>query len=65
MPSLLSLTPRGTRWYAAALVCAALAACGGDDDTAPPGKPNGDASPQQPTAPGETPASTPNLRCAP
>ncbi|WP_323120377.1 hypothetical protein [Burkholderia alba] len=72
-PSLLAppASPR-PRWLAAALVCAALAACGGDDSapSAGSGKPatppvGSDDPSAKPGEPGQPPATTPSLRCAP
>ncbi len=55
------------RWLAALLLCATLAACGGDSND---NKPDGNTgTPVQPGAkpdePGKKPETTPQLRCAP
>lgn len=51
------------RWLVALLLCAALAACGGDDTPGTLDKPG--AAPNTPEAPGKTPETKPQLRCAP
>lgn len=56
------------QWLAAALLCAALSACGGDSNDGTPGtgtNPGTGPDTTQPDQPGQPPANKPTLRCAP